>query len=119
MPPPKIIKHPMDRTDPVTQTAVLVCVGQGYGVVDANWIRRRGSIEGSPPDKSVVTTIMPDNTGITSILTVPDLRDNDGGSYKCRYKSSGGETDSDIAILTIASKCIHYFYIHDLFILNV
>ena len=42
---------------------------------------------------------------ITSILTIPDLTDRDGGRYRCRYINSGGETDSDLARLTIASKC--------------
>ena len=56
------------------------------------------------PGKSIVTTMVtPDN--ITSILTIPDLRDRDGGRYRCRYNNSGGETDSTRARLIIGSKC--------------
>ena len=94
----------MDKTRPVTQNATFVCVGQGYGFVDVSWFRIRGGNERSLLGKSIVTTIVtPDN--ITSILTIPDLRDRDGGRYRCRYNNSGGETDSTRARLTIGSKC--------------
>ena len=93
----------MDKTCPVTQNATFVCVGQGYGFVDVSWIRIRSGNERSPPDKSIVTTMVtPDN--VTSILTIPDLRDNDGGRYRCRYNNNGGETNSNLARLTIGSK---------------
>ena len=94
----------MDKTRPVTQNATFVCVGQGYGFVDVMWFTERKSSEISLPGKSIVTTMVtPDNT--TSILTIPDLRNNDRGRYRCGYTNSGGETDSDVARLIIRSKC--------------
>ena len=94
----------MDKTRPVTQNATFVCVGQGYGFVDVSWFRGARSSERPPLGRSIVTTMVtPDN--ITSILTIPELRDRDGGRYRCRYNNSGGETDSNVAILTIGSKC--------------
>ena len=103
MPRPRIIVHPMDITRPVTQNATFVCVGQGYGLVDVRWIRRRGGNDRPLLGRSIVTTIVtPDN--ITSILTIPDLRDGDRGSYRCRYSNSGGEMDTERAALTIGSK---------------
>ena len=91
----------MSITRPVTQNATFVCIGQGYGFVDVRWFR--GERNRSPPGRSIVTTMVtPYN--ITSILTIPDLRDRDVERYKCRYINSGGETDSDLARLTIASK---------------
>ena len=94
----------MDKTRPPTQNATFVCVGQGYGFVDVNWLRIRSGNERSPPGKSIVTTMVtPDN--ITSILTISDLRNRDGGDYRCRYNNNGGETDSIMATLTVGSKC--------------
>ena len=97
----------MDETRPVTEDATFVCVGQGYGFVDVRWFRGGKNSENTPPDKSIVTTMVtPYN--ITSTLTIPDLEDSDGGRnrrYRCRYINSGGETDSDLARLMIGSKC--------------
>ena len=109
MPPPRIIEHPMDTTRPVTQTAVFVCVGQGYGFVDVSWIRVKNNNDEIPiPSKSIVTTMAtPDNiTTLTSILTIPNLKDNDDKkNYKCIYNNSKGEIHSNHARLTIGSKC--------------
>ena len=93
----------MDITRPVTENATFVCVCQGYGFVDVSWFR--GNRNRSPPDRSIVTTMVtPYN--ITSVLTIPDLRDDNGRDrYKCRYNNIAGGTDSDQARLTIGSKC--------------
>ena len=48
VPPSRIIEHPTNITQPITQTAVLVCVGQGYGFVDISWIRMVNGDERSP-----------------------------------------------------------------------
>ena len=93
----------MDITRPVTQNATFVCVGQGYGFVDIRWISGRRNSERSLQSKSIVTTMVtPYN--ITSIVTIPNLRGNDGVRYSCRYNNSGGDTDSARARLTIGSK---------------
>ena len=116
MPPPRIIEHPLDTTVPVTQAAVFVCVGQGYGLIDVSWIRIVNGDEKSPRGKSIETTMVtPDNiTTITSSLTVPDLESRDGRDYKCIYSNSEGEASSYIANLTITSK--HYYVVyHDNF----
>ena len=102
MPPPRIIVQPVGITRPVTQNATFVCVSQGYGFVNVRWFR--GERNRSPPGRSIVTTMVAPNN-ITSLLTIPNLRNNDGGRYRCRYINSGGETDSDLARLTIGSKC--------------
>ena len=107
MPPPRIIVQPMDIIRPVTQNATFVCVGQGYGFVDVRWIRGVGIRGRSLRSKAIVTTMVtPDNIAtITSMLTMPDIRDNDGTRYWCRYSNNGGDTDSTRARLTIGSKC--------------
>ena len=120
MPPPRIIEHPMDTTVPITKTAEFVCVGQGYGFVDAIWIRGKPHKRTPPPSKSIVTTMVtPDNiTTFTSILTIPDLEDNDDNkNYRCMYNNSGGETRSNPARLTIESRCsyVHYDNVIDHF----
>ena len=104
MPPPRIIKQPMDITVPVTETAVFVCVGQGYGNIDVMWFR--GSGNRSPPGRSTVTTMVTedDNTTITSTLAIPDVNDNIPSRYRCKYSNSEDETDSRIATLTIGGK---------------
>ena len=103
MPPPRIIVQPMGKTRPVTENATLECVGQGYRFVDVNWFRIRSGNERPLRTKSIVTTMVtPDN--VTSILTIPDLENRDGGRYRCEYSNSGGETDSDNARLIIGSK---------------
>ena len=104
MPPPRIIEHPMDITIPPRETVVFVCVGQGYGLVDVMWFR--GNNENSPPGRSTVTTMVTtdDITTITSILTIPDVKENTPNRYRCRYSNSEGETDSNIARLTVAGK---------------
>ena len=96
MPPPRIIKHPMNMELTVTQTAVFVCVGQGYGLVDVSWIRIVNGDERSLRGKSIVTTMVtPDNiTTITSSLIIPDLESRDGRDYKCIYSNSEGETST-------------------------
>ena len=106
MPPPRIIEHPTNVELPVTETAVFVCVGQGYGFVDVTWVTGKRNNERSPPDKSTVTTMVtPDNiTTITSILTIPDVNDRDGRHFRCIYNNTGGETHSNIAKLTIGGK---------------
>ena len=99
----------MDVTAPVTQTAIFVCVGQGYGLVDVSWFRvgRRPL-----PNKSIFTTIVTSDN-ITSILTIPDIINNDEGRYRCRYNNSGGVTDSVRRRLTIGGKCgCYYFNVH-------
>ena len=108
MPPPRIIEHPMDITVPVTEDAIFVCVGQGYGLVDVMWFR--GIREGFPPDRSTVTTMVsPDDiTTITSILTIPDITDRTSNRYRCRYSNSEGEIDSNIARLIIGGKDSSY-----------
>ena len=103
MPPPRIIEHPMDVELPVTETAVFVCVGQGYGLVDVNWVRKTRNDERLVQSKSTMATMVThDNT--TSILTIPDLEDRDGRDYRCIYNNSGGETHSNNATSTIGSK---------------
>ena len=104
MPPPRIIVHPMDITRPVTENATFVCVGQGYGFVDVRWFSGGRSSRRSPPSKSIVTTMVTQDS-ITSTLTIPDLIDYDGGRYRCRYSNNGGETNSNQARLTIGSRC--------------
>ena len=96
----------MDVTVPVTETAMFMCIGQGYGYVEVMWLRGRN--EDSLPIRSTVTTmVIPDNyTTITSILTIPDVNDNTPNRYRCRYSNSEGETDSNTARLTTVGK--HY-----------
>ena len=91
---------------PVTEDAVFVCIGQGYGLVGVMWFRGNSDSERSPPGRSTVTTMVtPDNvTTITSTLTIPDVNDNTPSRYRCRYSNSEGETDSNIARLTIEGK---------------
>ena len=102
--PPRIIKDPKDTIVPVTEDAVFVCVGQGYGLVDVMWFR--GNREGSPSGRSTVTTMVtPDDiTTITSVLTIPSVNDNTPSRYRCRYSNTEGETDSNIARLTTGGK---------------
>ena len=94
----------MDVTVPVTETAVFVCVGQGYGYVNVMWFRGNGNK--SPPGRSTVTTMVTEDdiTTITSILTIPDVNDYTLSRYRCRYSNSEGEADSMIAKLTIGGK---------------
>ena len=94
----------MDVTVPVTETAVFVCVGQGYGYVDVMWFR--GSRDRSLPERSTVITMVTEDTitTITSILTIPDVNDNTPSRYRCRYSNNENETDSRIAKLTIEGK---------------
>ena len=102
----------MDVTTPVTQTAMFECVGQGYGLVDVSWFSSARNSLGSPPDKSIFTTIVTSDN-ITSILTIPDIINNDEGRYRCRYNNSGGVTDSSQRRLTIGGKCeCYYFNVH-------
>ena len=119
MPPPRIIVHPMSITLPVTANATFVCVGQGYGFVNVSW-RSGGLMRGrSVPADLVTTMVTPDNiTTITSTLTIPDLRDNNGGRYRCRYSNNGGDTDSKRNRLTIGSECYYYvhYYTNELFV---
>ena len=114
MPPPRIIEYPMNTTVPVTQTAVLVCVGQGYGLVDVSWIRGKNKLI---PSKSIVTTMVSsdDITTIISSLTIPDLADGDRGSYWCVYSNNGGETHSGIAELATRSKPL----LHDILLIFI
>ena len=104
MPPPRIIEHPMNIAVPVTETAIFVCVGQGYGLVDVMWFR--GNRERPPPGRSTVTTMVtPDDiTTITSLLTIPNVNDSIARIYRCRYSNTEGETDSNIARLTTGGK---------------
>ena len=106
MPPPRITEQPMDVMQPVTETAMFICVGQGYGFVDVNWVRinRQNRNEIALRQKSVVNTVVsPDN--ITSVLTIPRLENKDGRDYRCIYSNSQGDTRSNNATLTIGSKC--------------
>ena len=96
----------MDITLPVTQNATFVCVGQGYGFVDVEWVRLvRNQRERPPPERSTVTTIVtPDN--ITSTFTIPDVTERENlRNYRCIYNNNAGETPSDTALLTIGGKC--------------
>ena len=106
MPPPRIIEHPTNVQLSVTDTALLMCVGQGYGLVNVTWVRKVRSDERPPRSKSTVTTMVTPKsiTTITSILTIPDLEYRDERDYRCIYSNSGGVTYSDNATLTIRSK---------------
>ena len=102
----------MDVTAPVTQTAMFVCVGQGYGLVDVSWFSSGRNSLRSLPDKSIFTTIVTSDN-ITSILSIPDIINNDEAHYRCRYNNSGGVTDSGQRRLTIGGKCgCYYFNVH-------
>ena len=83
-------------------TAVFVCVGQGYGLVDVRW-RTSGNYL---PNKSIVTTTVSSHN-ITSILTIPELNNREKRNYRCIYNNSGGQTRSISGRLTIESKCMH------------
>ena len=102
----------MDIIVPGGETAVFVCVGQGYGLVDVMWFRGNSGSERSPPGGSTVTTMVtPDNiTTITSILTIPNVNDNTPNRYRCRYSNSEAETDSSIARLTIGGKYCYWYF---------
>ena len=106
MPPPRIIKHPMDVTIPPGVAVVFTCVGQGYGLVDVNWFKGNMNSKNPPPETSTVNTmITPNNiTTITSILTIPDVNDKTPNRYRCIFNNSEGEIDSTIARLTIGGK---------------
>ena len=93
----------MDITVPITETAMFVCVGQGYGLVVVNWVRIvRNDERPLRPKSTIATMVTHDN--ITSILTIPDLEDGDGRDYRCIYNNSGGQIHSNNATLTIGSK---------------
>ena len=104
MPSPIIIKHPMDQTIPINETAMFVCVGQGYGFVSVSWLIGRGNNERFPPDKATVTTMVTLHN-ITTILIIPDITDEDGKNFRCKYDNMGGESKSNIAKLILESKC--------------
>ena len=93
----------MDITVSGGGTAMFVCVGQGYGLVDVMWFRGINDRERSPPGRSTVTTMVtPDNiTTITSNLSIPNVNDNSPKMYRCRYSNSEGVTESNVARLTI------------------
>ena len=99
----------MDVTAPVTQTVMFICVGQGYGLVYVSWFSSGRSSPRSSRDKSIFTTIVTSDN-ITSILTIPDIINNDEGRYRCRYNNSGGETDSVRSRLIVAGKYECYYF---------
>ena len=109
MPPPRIIEHPMDIAVLERETAVFVCVGQGYGFINASWIRGKGKHERPPPKRSTVTFMatLNDITTITSILTIPNVSDQTSKFYRCRFSNSEGEAYSDIGNMTLKSKCYY------------
>ena len=107
MPPPRIIKHPMDIAVLRGETAVFECVGQGYGFINASWVRGKGKYERPPPERSTVTFMATQNdiTTITSILTIPNVNDAIAKLYRCKFSNSEGEVYSDIGKMTVKSKC--------------
>ena len=115
MPPPRIIEHPMDVTVPGRGTAVFVCIGEGYGFINASWVRGKGNSKRPPPLRSTVTT-MATLDNITSILTIPDVNDNMAKLYKCRYSNSEGEAYSDTGKLILKSKC--YYIAFSVIVIN-
>ena len=77
---PKIVTHPTDTSTGTPFSAVFTCSAIGYGNLLIEW-KRSGSL--GVPTKSFHRQISSSKKVITSTLIIPNVTDDDNGSYYC------------------------------------
>ena len=91
---PKITTHPTDTSAAAPFSGVFTCSASGYGHLNITWYRTPGLL----PDKSRTSEVYsPEVT--TSTLVIPNVTNDDVGSYYCVVKAKNLGTWSRVAKL--------------------
>ena len=80
---PQIIVHPTDTSTAAPFSGVFTCSASGYGHLNITWYRTPGLL----PDKSRTSEVY-SPVVTTSTLVIPNVTNDDVGSYYCVVKAN-------------------------------
>ena len=96
---PDIITHPTDASAAAPFSAVFTCSAKGCSELNVIWHRQNKSL----PQRAYSTITVTVN-GTTSTLTIPNVVNEDVGTYYCVVWASSKATQSRVASLFLAGK---------------
>ena len=92
---PQITTHPTDTSAATPFSGVFTCSASGYGYLNITWYRTPGLL----PDKSRTSEVYsPEIT--TSTLVIPNVTNDDVGSYYCVVRANSLGAWSSMAKLS-------------------
>jgi len=97
--PPHIITHPTDTSAAAPFSGVFTCSAGGYGYLSIKWERQDNKL----PDKINVTQISSSEV-TTSVLIIPNVTNDDAGSYYCLVQAGEKNSKSKPAKLLFAGE---------------
>jgi len=103
---PQITTHPTDTSAAAPFSGVFICSASGYGHLNITWYRTSGLL----PDKSRTSEeYSPEVT--TSTLVIPNVTNDDVGSYYCVVRANNLGAWSSVAKLFYAGTvCNDFIY---------
>ena len=96
---PAIIVHPTNTSATAPFSGVFTCSAKGRGKLNVIWHRHNKPL----PQKAHSTPTTSVNE-ITSTLTIPNVTDEDVGTYYCVVWASNKATRSRVASLSLAGN---------------
>ena len=107
VPPPYIITQPTDTSAAAPFSGVFTCSAGGHGLLNIEWYRSNVLLE-VLPKKSVVSQISTLEV-TTSTLVIPNVTNNDVGSYYCVVWAGRQAALSEKVKLDIAGMLLYYY----------
>ena len=101
--PLRVITHPIDTSAAAPFGALFNCSVQVYGYLTITWYR----INALPKNAS---TLIPSINATTSILTIPNVTNEDVGTYYCEVRAGKMAIRSQPANLILAGNIHPLFY---------
>ena len=102
--PPHIITHPTDTSAAAPFSGVFTCSARGYGHLNISWYKKENQFE-KVPGKCIISQV--DNVSTTtSTLIIPNVTDDEIGTYYCVVWANKRATQSETATLYKSSMYI-------------
>ena len=96
---PKVAIHPTDTSAAAPFSAVFSCSVQAYGYLTVTWFKNNGN---SVPEKAH-SRLTPSINITTSVLTIPNVTNEDVGTYYCVVRANRRTVQSLSGSLVLAS----------------
>ena len=94
-----IVTHPIDTTAATPYSAVFTCSIYGYGYQNVSWHRESNRLPYNHQIKELSSHRI-----ITTILTIPNVTEQDAGKYYCQVWANHIRVQSDRANLYYAGN---------------
>ena len=109
VPAPHIITHPIDTFAAAPFSGVFTCSASGYGTLSVVWFRKDlAMLESKPLPSKAINSLDSSFKVTTNTLIIPNVTDNDVGSYYCVVWGENKASRSNTAKLLLSGM---YMYV--------